>query len=93
MVDDVWRMGSGMKGEKKKKITRLILSLIQAMNIWLPADSHAWGLMLFPDYSLLHTHTHTHQSPHPTLSWVGLNNKAAPAQVVYPDTKAIPHIN
>ena len=44
-----------------------------------------------------HTHTYTQiqrkKIPHQTLSWVGLNNKAAPAQVVYPDTKAIPHIN
>lgn len=32
-------------------------------------------------------------TPHQTLSWVGFNNKAAPAQVVYADTKAIPHIN
>lgn len=31
--------------------------------------------------------------PPRTLGWVGLNNKAAPAQVIYPDTKAIPHIN
>lgn len=47
------------------------------------------GVMLFPDYGLLHTQKISHQ----THSWVGLNNKVAPAQVVYPDTKAIPHIN
>lgn len=48
------------------------------------------GVMLFPDYTLLHTKK---KNPLQTLSWVSLNNKAAPAQVVYPDTKAIPHIN
>lgn len=45
-----------------------------------------------------HAHKHTYQIgktkfPYQALNWVGLNNKAAPAQVIYPDTKAIPHIN
>lgn len=53
-----------MTSEEKNKITRLIRSLIQAMNIGQPADSHAWGLMLFPDYSVLHTLTHTHSHTH-----------------------------
>lgn len=65
-----------------------IQSLIQAVDHWNPTVSHAWGVMLFPDYSF-HTHTYTQ----PTLIQVGLNNKVVPAQVVYQDTKAIPHIN
>lgn len=59
--------------EERKK--RLIQSLIFAMNIWLPADSHAWGLMLFPDYNLLHTHTHT-QIPPPNTQLSGLKQQS-----------------
>lgn len=40
------------------------------------------------------TDTHKHiQNNNQTLSWVGLNTEAAPAPVIYLDTKAIPHIN
>lgn len=81
----------------KKKEEGLIQSLIQGLNIWLLSCARCFpwsGVMLFADYSLLHSQKKKKKNPPPnTLSWVSLNNKAAPAQVVYPDTKAIPHIN